>query len=403
MSERIVIIGGGQAAGWAAKTLRDEGFSGTLSIVAEEPWDFYERPPLSKAALLEASPALPRLFSAEIQDALHIDWHRPQRAEVLRADEKKVVLSNGDCLSYDRLLLATGGRARLPDGLWQSHPQIYTLRHWDDARRLKSRLTQCRRLAVVGGGWIGLEIAASARKSGMQVTIFEQLPALCQRSVSPEVSRELTAIHREQGVTIYADCGPLTLEDSRGLPVIGFGDTCREFDAVVVGIGVELNLELARQAGLRIERGIVVDGQGRTSDPAIFAAGDIAQHPRYGLCVQSWAFAQNQGVHAARAMLGREQPDYDEVPWLWSDQYQNNIQILGLPQPDSRVVVRRTPQGALFFSLAPDDTLHQLVAFNDARTIKLAKRWMAAGRVLTGVPLDDPEFSLMSQRPDARA
>lgn len=398
MNPRIVIVGGGQAAGWAAKTLRDEGFGGELHIVADEPWDFYERPPLSKAALLTATPALPRLFSEQVQSALRLIWHRPQCAEALLRAERIVVLSNGERLPYDQLLLATGGRARLPQGLWQSHPQIYTLRHWQDAIRLKTRLDKSQRLAIVGGGWIGLEIAAAARQRGIDVTVFEQQPRVCQRSVSPTVSVELARLHRAQGVTLHCDCGPLTLTDDHGLPTVGWQAQRQVFDTVVVGIGVELNLALARQAGLSLANGVVVDGEGRTSDPAIFAAGDIAQHPRYGLCVQSWAFAQNQAIHTARAMLGLAQPPYDEVPWLWSDQYQHNIQILGVLGTATQWIERRTPTSALFFALNPDGTLAQLVAFNDARTIKLAKRWMACARVLADVPLADPAFSLMSLR-----
>lgn len=247
----------------------------------------------------------------------------------------------------------------------------------------------------MGGGWIGLEIAASARKNGVAVTLFEQQPALCMRSVSGEVSQRLAAIHREQGVDIRTGCGALELEDDNGLPVIHCDGQRETFDAVVVGIGVDLNLELARDAGLHTGRGIVVDAQGRTSDPFIFAAGDVAQHHHYGLCIQSWAFAQNQAVATAKAMLNPDAPGYDDAPWLWSDQYQHNIQILGIPQPGSNTIAR---EDSLFFSLDENGRLTQLVAFNDARTVKLAKRWMAAGRDLSDVPLADPTFSLMSLR-----
>ena len=140
---------------------------------------------------------------------------------------------------------------------------------------------------IVGGGWIGLEIAASARRCGVAVSLFEQQPALCMRSVGAEVSQALHQLHQEQGVAIHCDCGALTLEDEGGSPVIQCGGRCEPFDAVVAGIGVDLNLELARDAGLAIGRGIVVDAQGRTTDPAIFAAGDVAQHPRYGISLQS--------------------------------------------------------------------------------------------------------------------
>ena len=395
MTSRIVIIGGGQAGGWAAKTLRDDGFDGEICVVAEEEWDFYERPPLSKAALLDADAALPRLFAEEAQQALNLTWYRPLRATQIDRAAKKVHLSNSELLSYNILLIATGGRARLPGEAWAKHPQVYTLRHWQDAQRLKARLAQSNTLAIVGGGWIGLEIAASARKSGVAVTLFEQQPALCMRSVSGEVSRQLEKIHREQGVDIRTGCGALELDDHNGLPVIHCDGKREIFDAVVVGIGVDLNLELARDAGLKTDRGIVVDAQGRTSDPTIFAAGDVAQHHHYGLCIQSWAFAQNQAVATAKAMLNPDAPGYDDAPWLWSDQYQHNIQILGIPQPGGKTVVR---DNALFFSLDDGGRLTQLVAFNDARTVKLAKRWMAAGRDLSDVPLSDPAFSLMSLR-----
>lgn len=262
MTARIVIIGGGQAGGWAAKTLRDEGFSGEICVVAEEQWDFYERPPLSKAALLEAEPALPRLFSAEAQQALNLRWYRPLRADSIDRQNKTVALSNGETLAYDQLLIATGGRARLPSEGWAQHPQVYTLRHWQDAQRLKQRLASATRLAIVGGGWIGLEIAASARKSDVAVTLYEQQPALCMRSVSMEVSQALAQLHRQQGVEIRGGCGALELEDDNGLPTLHCDGQRETFDAVVVGIGVDLNLELARDAGLTVDRGIVVNAQG---------------------------------------------------------------------------------------------------------------------------------------------
>lgn len=295
-------------------------------------------------------------------------------------------------------MIATGGRARLPSEGWAQHPHVYTLRHWQDAQRLKQRLASATRLAIVGGGWIGLEIAASARKSDVAVTLYEQQPALCMRSVSMEVSQALAQLHRQQGVEIRGGCGALELEEDNGLPTLHCDGQRETFDAVVVGIGVDLNLELARDAGLTVDRGIVVNAQGRSNDPAIFAAGDVAQHHQYGLCIQSWAFAQNQAIATAKAMLDPQASGYDEAPWLWSDQYDRNIQILGIPQAGSRTIVRDVPQGAIYFSLNADGRLTQLVAFNNARIVKLAKRWMAAGRDLSNVPLADPTFSLMSLR-----
>lgn len=393
----IVIIGGGQAGGWAAKTLRDRGYSGRLSVIGDEPYDFYERPPLSKAALLDGSVPLSRLFSEEVVAGMNIDWYRPLRAEAIDGQQQIVTLSDGSQLQFDQLLIATGGRPRLPDASWAKHPRVMTLRSWDDAARLRQGLQQCQKLAIVGGGWIGLEIAASARKLGVDVTVFERQPALCMRSVGAGVSQALLELHQQQGVTVHCDCGEITLEDREGEAWIGSASSAAQpFDLVVVGIGVELNLELAHSAGLKLEGGIVVDGQGRTSHPAIFAAGDVARHPTLGLCLQSWAYAQNQAISTACAMLDAFAAPYDDVAWLWSDQYDANIQILGVPTGGVHQIVRRTPQSQLFFTLNADRQLVQLVAFNDARTIKLGKRWLASGRVLDPQQLADVEFSLMA-------
>lgn len=393
----IVIIGGGQAGGWAAKTLRDRGYSGRLSVISDEPYDFYERPPLSKAALLDGSAPLSRLFSEEVVAGMNIDWYRPLRAEAIDGQQQIVTLSDGSQLQFDQLLIATGGRPRLPDASWAKHPRVMTLRSWDDAARLRQGLLQCQKLAIVGGGWIGLEIAASARKLGVDVTVFERQPALCMRSVGAGVSQALLELHQQQGVTVHCDCGEITLEDREGEAWIGSASSAAQpFDLVVVGIGVELNLELAHSAGLKLEGGIVVDGQGRTSHPAIFAAGDVARHPSLGLCLQSWAYAQNQAISTACAMLDAFAAPYDDVAWLWSDQYDANIQILGVPTGGVHQIVRRTPQSQLFFTLNADRQLVQLVAFNDARTIKLGKRWLASGRVLDPQQLADVEFSLMA-------
>ena len=393
----IVIIGGGQAGGWAAKTLRDRGYTGKLTVVSDEPYDFYERPPLSKAALLDGNAPLSRLFSEDVVAGMNIDWHRPLRAEAIDGQQQIVTLSDGSQLQFDQLLIATGGRPRLPDANWAKHPRVMTLRSWDDAARLRQGLQQCRKLAIVGGGWIGLEIAASARKLGVEVTVFERQPALCMRSVGADVSQALLELHQQQGVTVHCDCGDITLEDRNGEAWIGSASSAAQpFDLVVVGIGVELNLELAHSAGLRLEGGIVVDGQGRTSHPAIFAAGDVARHPTLGLCLQSWAYAQNQAISTACAMLDAFAAPYDDVAWLWSDQYDANIQILGVPTGGVHQIVRRTPQSQLFFTLNADRQLVQLVAFNDARTIKLGKRWLASGRVLDPQQLADVEFSLMA-------
>ncbi|MDR5866431.1 NAD(P)/FAD-dependent oxidoreductase [Halomonas koreensis] len=396
--QRIVVIGGGQAGGYACKALRGEGFEGRLTVVADEPHDFYERPPLSKGVVTDSDP-LPRLFPENTQASLDIDWRRPHRAVEIDREAGEVVLDDGERLPYDRLLIATGSRPRMPVAEWSDIANVMTLRTWDDANRLKTRLEESRRVGIIGGGWIGLEVASSARKLGVEVDVFERAPALCGRSVGPEVAEAIRELHERHGVGLELNRQDIRLseEDDGRVTVTADGQAHEPYDLVVVGVGVEINLELARDAGLRTEQGIIVDAAGHTSDPKIFAAGDVSQHPHLGLCLQSWAYAQNQARVVADAMLGKE-AHYDEPAWLWSDQHGVNIQILGVPHGELHCVVRQDPQGPVFFYLDDDNRLVQMVAFDQPRAIKLGKRWLAAERMLDPQALGDPNYNLMQLR-----
>ncbi|HBO24872.1 MAG TPA: pyridine nucleotide-disulfide oxidoreductase [Providencia sp.] len=394
----IVIIGGGQAGGWAAKTLRDEGYQGTLSVISDEIHDFYERPPLSKAALTQDTLALSRLFSEADTDALNLQWFRPVRATRIDSDQKQVQLSDGRQLAFDKLLIATGGRPRYLSKAWQIHPQVFALRSWDDAQQLRTALLSAQKIAIIGGGWIGLEVAASARKMGLDVTIFERQSRLCERSVPQNVSDALAQRHRQAGVHVITDCGDIYLDETTSELNIGCQkQPTQSFDLAVMGIGVELNLELAAQAGLTLTQGIVVNGHGQTSHADIYAAGDVACHPTLSLCLQSWAYAQNQAIATAKAMLNSQSEKFNEPAWLWSDQYQDNIQILGIPTGQAlQHIQRHTSTSEIHFSLNEINELVQMVAFNDARAIKLGKRWIQNNRRLDPSELADPAFSLMS-------
>ncbi|ELZ5939107.1 NAD(P)/FAD-dependent oxidoreductase [Providencia vermicola] len=394
----IVIIGGGQAGGWAAKTLRDQGYQGRLSVISDEPHDFYERPPLSKAALVQENTTLSRLFSEEETKALNLTWYRPIRATGIDSEKKQVQLSDGRGLTFDKLLIATGGRPRYLSSAWQSHPRVFALRSWDDGQKLRRALLSAKKIAIIGGGWIGLEVAASARLMGIDVTIFERQERLCQRSVPSSVSNALALRHQQAGVNVITDCGEILLDENTDELCIRCAKRPNQsFDLAVMGIGVELNLELAAQAGLELTHGIVVNGQGQTSHPDIYAAGDVACHPTLSLCLQSWAYAQNQAISTAKAMLNHHSEGFNELAWLWSDQYQDNIQILGVPTSQATQHIQRiTPTSEVHFSLNNDNELVQMVAFNDARTIKLGKRWMQNSRQLSPLELADPQFSLMS-------
>jgi len=394
----IVIIGGGQAGGWAAKTLRAENYQGTLSVISDENYDFYERPPLSKAILTQDNAQLSRIFSEDDIHSLKLNWFRPVRASKIDTQNKSVDLSDGRTVAFDKLLIATGGRPRYLSDAWRQHPKVFSLRSWDDAQSLRSSLLCAKKIAIIGGGWIGLEVAASARKMGIEVTIFERQSRLCERSVSQNVSAALALRHQNAGVEIITDAGDIQLgETPLSLHIACHQHPMQAFDLAVMGIGVELNLELAKEAGLEVTHGIVINEHGQTSHPDIYAAGDVACHPTLSLCLQSWAYAQNQAITTAKAMLSPQSSGFNEPAWLWSDQYQDNIQILGIPSPQAiQHIQRRTADSEVHFALNDASQLVQMVAFNDARAIKLGKRWLQNQRKLIPSELADPTFSLMS-------
>jgi 3-phenylpropionate/trans-cinnamate dioxygenase ferredoxin reductase subunit len=402
--ERIVIVGAGQAAGWAVSTLRQNGFIGEIHVVSNEDQVFYERPPLSKQVLSkEASYESLNLFSAEQVQKFNIQWHKPAVATELDRQQKQVVLQSGQVLPYDKLLIATGSRARVPVNTWQFIPNVVTLRNVQDCERLAEILQSAEKLAVVGGGWIGLEIAATARKQGKEVHIFEYGDRLCARSVSPDVSEFLKKMHEQQGTQIHLNSKNLHLiEAGQGkVEVVNHPNVSELFDCVVVGAGADIAKELGVNAGLDVKDGIVVNCFGQTSDQDIYAAGDVAIHPSLGYCIQSWANAQNQAIAAAKSMLGIE-TEYSDIPWLWSDQYHSNIQILGTYQPEktAQIVVRKSADDQCSY-LYLDDQNHLLnmIAINDSKLVKLAKRWMQSNTLLDAKLLADPEFNVMKLKP----
>ncbi|PWD85167.1 NAD(P)/FAD-dependent oxidoreductase [Ignatzschineria cameli] len=402
--ERVVIIGGGQASAWAAYTLREEGFEGEIAVISDESQLFYERPPLSKQVLLgEMDHQNLHFFPPEKIAALNLILYAPLSATKIDRDKQVVTLSDGSSLLYDKLLIATGSQARVPVDAWRSLPNLFTLRTVEDSLALQRALPSIKSLAIIGGGWIGLEIASSLRKQGCAVTLLELGERLCARSVSVEVSDFIESIHHEEGVELCFECGLLDIvaEDGK-LTLLRDGKKWRSFDAIVVGAGAHINKELAVEAGLETRDGIVVDHYCQTSDPHIYAAGDVAIHPDLGFSIQSWANAQHQGVIAAKAMLGEERATpYRETPWLWSDQYDCNIQILGTPVglDVTEVVVRDSgPRQKSFFYLTPEGRLQYLVSINDARVVQIAKRWIKADRVLKAIEIGDPAFNVMTLR-----
>lgn len=400
--ETIIIIGAGQAGGWAAKTLRGEGYAGRVVLIGEEPHPPYERPPLSKAVLGgEAAPETTHLFKPEALAALALDARPGVRAVSIDRAARRVQLGSGESIGYDKLILCTGGRARTLPVPGAGLPGVSTLRTIDDSLALGRALTiPGRRLAVVGGGWIGLEVAATARKRGVTVTVIETAPRLCERSVPSEISAYLLALHRKHGVEVILSSGlahfgagpngavSLGLENGRALAV----------DLALVGVGLVANDELAREAGLNCLNGIEVDAQCRTSDPDIFAAGDVAVAPNRWvgrqIRLESWQNAQDQGIAVAKAALGQA-VHYDPLPWFWSDQYDMNLQIYGLPSPAQRPVLRgEMNSGSFLIFYLEGDRVKAAVGANAARDLRQARRLIEQGKEVPAQELADPRVPI---------
>ncbi|MCD0502581.1 NAD(P)/FAD-dependent oxidoreductase [Bordetella petrii] len=399
---KTVIVGAGQAGAWVARTLRQHAPEAQIVLVGQEPHPPYERPPLSKGVMSGAQSEPPCLLPVQQAGELGIRLELGTRAVAIDRARRQVLLEQGPPLAYDTLVLATGGAARQPNIPGGSLPGVHTLRSLDDAVRLRGALQPGRRLLVVGGGWIGLEVAATARLLGLQVCLIEGGSRLCARSVPADISNFLLDLHRRHGVDVQlkgaviaiepaADDGALRVRTHRGVELA---------DVVVFGIGLKPNTELAVACGLQVENGIVVDARGQTSDPAIYAVGDVANQPcgwpgaQLRLRLESWANAQGQGIAVGAALAGKPAVPQD-LPWFWSDQYDVNLQVLGIPSEAGLRVVRGSMREAKFcvFQIV-EETLHSVVAVNMAKELKLAKRWHKQGRCPSTAELQNPDTRL---------
>lgn len=386
--KQVVIVGGGQAAASAARTLRSEGFDGGVVILSDEVYYPYERPPLSKAVLQGTADAVSTCLLSEDDARSHnIDVRLGQRVEAIDRGNRTVKLGSGGILHYDSLLIATGSRARRLEGDFADKRNVFYLRSLDDAAALRAAMAPDRHVLSIGAGWIGLEVAATARKMGMQATVVELADRLCARSLPADAGAALAEVHREHGTVIHLNTviesvggqdriESVTLSNGRTLAV----------DMVVVGIGAIANDVPGREAGLETANGIVVDEFLRTSDPNVFAAGDVAAM-RMGdgrlVRMESWANAQDQAAMAARNILGRNVP-YVVNTWFWSDQYDLNIQMIGDIQPEGGSVLVRRGEGRAFtrFSVV-DGRLVGAICFGTPRDMAIIRRLMSKGYVVT--------------------
>ena len=351
MSERIVIIGAGQAGVQAVATLRAEGFAGSIVMVGDESFAPYQRPPLSKAYLsgaLERERLFlkPDAFYAEAKCELILGVS----AKSIDRTKKTVSLSDGRTLAYEKLLIATGSRVRRISVPGADLNGIHYLRGIADVDRLRPVFEKGARLAVVGGGYIGLEVAAVAVKRGVDVMVFESLNRVMARAVSPQISAFYEDVHRAAGVRFLMNTTVEAFEGTDRLTAVRAGGATHTADIALVGIGVVPNEELVKDMDLACTDGIVVNRFAETEDPAIFAAGDCTRHiGREGdpIRLESVQNAIDQAKHAALAMVGKHTP-YGEVPWFWSDQYDLKLQIAGLAKHGDRIVVRGVPASRKF-------------------------------------------------------
>jgi len=394
---KVLIIGAGHAGGSVAAFLRQYGHEGPIVLAGEEDAPPYQRPPLSKAWLkgeadLEALLLRPLSFYAE----QNIDFRPSTVAVSVDAEAKTVAFHDGSSETYDLLVLATGSTARklpVPGG---DHPELLELRTLKDAERLKAVLGPGRRLAVVGGGYVGLEAAASARALGAEAVVIERAPRVLARVASETLSTFFTAQHRARGVEIVTGA-EVTAVAKDGV-TLADGSVVRA-DAVLIGVGAMASDGLARSAGLRCDDGVVVDDHARTSDPAVFAVGDMTRRPipvHGGLHhrLESVPNALEQSKQAAAAIVGRPGPA-PEVPWFWSDQYEFKLQIAGLPFDADRQVVRGDPTtgGFAVFHLN-GDRIVCVEAVNAAPEFMAGKQLIGKGTPVDATKLADRAVSM---------
>ncbi len=356
MVNRVVIAGAGHAAGQAAVTLRQKKFDGDILVVGEEPYYPYQRPPLSKKFLAGELPAerlhlKPDSFYAEAK----IEVRLRTRAEAISRKDRIVSLSSGDKVHYDKLILATGAVVRRLSLPGAELPGVHYLRNIRDVDRIREDLAPGRRMVVIGAGYIGLEVAAVACQLGLDVTVVEMESRVMSRVVSSQVSDFYEREHRSHGVKLRLSTGVTGFSGgSRVTSVNLYNAEPIPADLVLIGIGIEPNVELASMAGLDVNNGIVVDDRCLTSDPHIYAIGDCTCHPNgiFGrsLRLESVHNALEQAKTAAQNICG-EEVRYCDVPWFWSDQYDIKLQIAGLSQGHDQTVLRGIPDSRSFSCL----------------------------------------------------
>ncbi len=401
--ERIVVVGAGECGARAALTLRSEGWLGHISLIGDEGFYPYERPPLSKAAWSDLSgDGPPPAVDAETFEASGIDFLADSAATTVHLDARIVEVASGISLGYDRLILATGARARLLDVPGGSHACV--LRTWNDLLRLRPLLVANQRVGVIGAGFIGMELASVAAELGCHVTIIEVAPRVLARAVPAAIAAKVADRHLTAGVDLRLERAVVRIDSlALGLSIALDDGSSVACDVVVAGIGSIPNVELAQRAGLQVDNGIKVDAHLRTSNEFVLAAGDCCSflHPLFGgrrLRLESWRSALEQGGLAARNALGANEA-LSAVPWFWSDQFDLGLQIAGLPDEAVSNVNRNRPDGGLVeFGLDVEGRLVSASSIGSgtqtAKDVRIAEMLIARRAHPDPTHLGDPNANL---------
>ncbi|MCK9247408.1 MAG: FAD-dependent oxidoreductase [Solirubrobacteraceae bacterium] len=399
-AERVVIVGASHAAAQLCGSLRQHGCEGEIELIGDEPSLPYQRPPLSKA-LLSGESTLDDLLirKPEFYEKQRVAFRRGRVTRIDRASGV-VELEDGAVVRYDRLVLCTGARARRLELPGADLTGVHYLRDAADAAAIRSGLDGVGRAVVIGAGYIGLEAAASLRKLGIAVSALEMADRVLQRVTAPEVSAFYDRVHREEGVDLRLGVGVAAIEGDDHVTGVRLTDgDVVPADRVIVGVGVVPNVELARDAGLAVDDGIVIDAHGRTDDPCVFAAGDCANYPdgRYGrrLRLEAVSSAVEQAKTVAATICGKDAA-ISALPWFWSDQYDLKLQIAGLSGGYDEVVLRGDPSTGRDFACfyLADGRLIAADCVNRAQEFMFAKRAITMGLAPDRAALTDPETAL---------
>ncbi|HWJ74394.1 MAG TPA: FAD-dependent oxidoreductase [Kaistia sp.] len=397
----ILIIGGGHAGAQAAASLRADGFDGRLALISSETEIPYHRPPLSKAFIKTPDEDLQELRPALFYEKNGIDLELGRTVVAIEREAGRVRLDDGH-LDFDALVLATGARVRIPPVPGIDLGNVFMLRTAEDARRLRNRFALAKDVVVVGGGFIGLELAATARLLGKTVTVIEAAPRLMGRVVAPQISSFFLDMHRGLGSTVHLETPVAAIVGENGVAVAveTLAGERIAADTVIVGVGVVPNIELAAEAGLDVGNGVIVDEAMRTSDPRIVAAGDAVSFHHWALGrsvrLESVQNAVDQAKTASATLMGKAEP-YNAVPWFWSDQGEYKLQMVGLSNDADRSVTRgRAEDGSFSVFHYRGEALVAIDSVNRASDHMLGRRLLAMGISPDPATVADEAFELKS-------